>query len=173
MSLNLFEAEEEIYLEFAATYEEIVFRIQLFILCATGKTKQVTEEKYRFRDCLVKKLHFPFHLTKKEVFDKKDNYLKDDVLNFRCECAFAKGMASNEIESTVYGYNIPLVENEDLYQDGKKLKLWNDLKENLKSFRTNQLFSDTNCGQKRIRPPPTNVFSALDLPCSRSCLQAT
>ncbi|GFT30598.1 speckle-type POZ protein B [Nephila pilipes] len=155
MSLNVSEASEEILcLEFTAARDKMVFRFRLFILCATGKTEKIAEKEYRFRGSLVKKLYFPFLLTKKEIVARKDNYLKDDVLTLVCECAFSTGVATNEIQLTTYSHDTTLMKRAGLLQDTKKLQLSNDLKENLKSLHADQLLSDTKLKTK------TNMFPA-------------
>ncbi|GFT95603.1 speckle-type POZ protein, partial [Nephila pilipes] len=142
MSLNVSEASEEILcLEFTTARYEMVFRFRLFILCATGKTEQIAEKEYLFRGSFVKKLYFPFLLTKKEIVARKDNYLKDDVLTLVCECAFSTGMIINEIQLTTYSHDTTLMKRAGLLQDTKKLQLSNDLKENLKSLHADQLLS--------------------------------
>ncbi|GFU07237.1 speckle-type POZ protein A [Nephila pilipes] len=119
---------------------------KMSIVNAFGNTEQIIEREYRFRDCLLRSLEFPFHLTKKRLISKKDFYLPNDELILKCECAFSTENAASEIESTSYGYISSLMENVSataIGDENKKSGETNTSRETFKYLYTEQLFSDT------------------------------
>ncbi|GFY37239.1 hypothetical protein TNIN_496211 [Trichonephila inaurata madagascariensis] len=50
---------------------------------------------------------FPLHLTKKKLLEKKDFYLKEDVLSLYCECFFPRGISLEGIVSTSFELTSP------------------------------------------------------------------
>ncbi|GFT44210.1 speckle-type POZ protein A [Nephila pilipes] len=145
MSLNLF-PREIIRLDLSASNSNLICHFQMSIVNAFGDTEQIIEREYRFRDCLLKSLEFPFHLTKKRLISKKDFYLPNDELILKCECAFSTKNAASEIESTSYGYISSLMENVSataVEDENKKSEETNSSRKTLKYLYTEQLFCDT------------------------------
>ncbi|GFS95074.1 speckle-type POZ protein B [Nephila pilipes] len=145
MTLDLF-TQEVIRLDLSASNRNLIFHFQMSIVNAFGYTEEIIEREYRFSDCLLKSLEFPFHLTKKRLISKKDFYLPNDELILKCECAFSTENAASEIESTSYGYISSLMENVSataVGDENKKSGETNTSKETFKYLYTEQLFSDT------------------------------
>ncbi|KAF8777729.1 TD and POZ domain-containing protein 2 [Argiope bruennichi] len=97
--------EEKIVLELVPGDREQVevFTCRLQLLNAARQKLKCGQSDTRFDLERKENLYVPLIFTKKQLLEKKNEFLPNDSLTLICECSFSIGVEFEKIEKTVYG----------------------------------------------------------------------
>ncbi|GFT01645.1 TD and POZ domain-containing protein 5 [Nephila pilipes] len=142
----------------------------LYFLDPSGNRVECLRDESIFDDDGDSRL---YTLSGINFFHDRNLYLTNDVLTLCCECAYATGIASEEIEMISYGC-LPSIQegnlsSNDLESEKRSLDLTRILQENLESLYKDNLFSDTKLktttgtfpAHKSILSARSPVFKAM------------